>query len=108
MLGAVRIGAALLRAEPETARILCVTADRFPAGARYEQAYNLISDGGAACVLSREACGFRVLACHAIANGALALAGDDEVVGVYFTYTHRLVSETLARARVAIAHLDWI
>jgi 3-oxoacyl-[acyl-carrier-protein] synthase III len=108
MLGALRVGAALLRSEPETTRILCVTADRFPAGALYEQAYNLISDGAAACVLSRQARGFRLLACHAIANGALARAGDDEVIGVYFTYTHRLISETLARARIGIADLDWI
>ena len=61
MLGAVRLGSALLRSEPEVRRVLCVTADRFPEGARYEQAFNLISDGAAACVLSRHPAGLRVL-----------------------------------------------
>lgn len=108
MLGALRVGGALLRAEPETRRVLCVTADRFPAGALYEQSYNLISDGAAACVLSREARGFRLLACHAITNGALARAGDDETVGAYFTYTHRLVRETLDKAGLAIGDVAWV
>ena len=45
-------GARAARAEPDVGRVLCVTADRFPPGALYEQAYNLISDGAAACVVS--------------------------------------------------------
>jgi len=108
MLGAVRVGSALLRSEAATSRVLCITADRFPDGALYEQAYNLVSDGAAACVLSREPRGFRVLGCHAITNGALARTTDDEVVGVYFTYTHRLVRETLANAGLGIDAIDWI
>lgn len=108
MLGALRVGSALLRSEPQVRGVLCITADRFPDGAMYEQAYNLVSDGAAACILSREARGFRLLACHAITNGALGRASDDEVVSVYFTYTHRLVRETLAKIGLAIDAVDWI
>ncbi|HEY2510427.1 MAG TPA: hypothetical protein VGI39_06215, partial [Polyangiaceae bacterium] len=43
MLGALRLAGALLRTESDLTRVLCVTADRFPPNALYEQAYNLIS-----------------------------------------------------------------
>jgi 3-oxoacyl-[acyl-carrier-protein] synthase-3 len=105
LLGSVRLARALLVAEPEVERVLCVTADRFPAGAVYEQAYNLISDGAAGWIASRARRGFRVLACHHITNGALVQASDDETVGSYFNYTARLVQETLARAGLAIGDL---
>jgi 3-oxoacyl-[acyl-carrier-protein] synthase-3 len=108
MLGAIRLAAALLAAEPGWRRVLCVTADRFPPGAWYEQAYNLISDGAAACVVSREAAAFRLVTGHQITNGGLGRAGDDETVGAYFAYTHRLLRETAARAGIATNQLDWI
>ena len=67
----MRVARALLAAEPDLNRVLCVTADRFPPGAYYEQAYNLISDGAAACVVSRSPGGYRLLAAHQITNGAM-------------------------------------
>ncbi|MFI9724085.1 3-oxoacyl-[acyl-carrier-protein] synthase III C-terminal domain-containing protein [Streptomyces sp. NPDC052396] len=108
MLGSVRLADALLRAEPGWDRVLCVTADRFPEGAKYEQAYNLISDGAAACVVSRQPAAFRLVTAHQITNGGLGRAGDDETVGSYFTYTHRLLRETLDRAGLTPADLDWV
>lgn len=108
MLGSIRIARALLRDEPELGRILCVSADRFPQGAEYEQAYNLISDGAAACVVSLVPRGYRVVACHQLTNGALAQATDDETVGTYFSYTARLLRETLAKAGLAPGQIDWV
>jgi 3-oxoacyl-[acyl-carrier-protein] synthase-3 len=108
LLGSLRLAAALLRAEPDVRRVLCVTADRFPPGALYEQSYNLISDGAAACLVSTEPGGYRLLAAHAITNGALATASDDETVGVYFSYTHRAIRETLARAGLSMEDIAWI
>jgi 3-oxoacyl-[acyl-carrier-protein] synthase-3 len=108
MLGSMRIARALLRDEPELGRILCVSADRFPAGAEYEQAYNLISDGAAACVVSLQPRGYRIVACHQITNGALAQASDDETVGTYFSYTARLLRETLAKAQLDAKQIDWV
>jgi 3-oxoacyl-[acyl-carrier-protein] synthase-3 len=108
MLGSLRLAAALLAAEPGWRRVLCVTADRFPDGARHEQAYNLISDGAAACVVSREPAAFRLVTAHQITNGGLAQAGDDETVGTYFSYVHRLIEQTLDRAGLAAAELDWV
>jgi len=108
LLGSLRLAAALLSNEPATGRVLCVTADRFPPGALYEQSYNLISDGAAACVVSSEPGGFRLVATHAITNGALAAASDDETVGAYFSYTNRAIQETLALAKLTIGDIAWI
>lgn len=108
MLGSLRLARALIVSEPEQKKILCVTADRFPEGASYEQAYNVISDGAAACVVSTEEKGFRLLATHALTNGALAQASDDETVGSYFSYTHRLLTELLDRTGLTMGEIDWI
>lgn len=108
MLGSLRMARALLLAEPEVEGVLCVSADRFPEGALYEQAYNLISDGAAACWVGREPRGYRIVATHALTNGALAQASDDETVGSYFGYTHRLVSELLRKAQMTAAEVDWV
>jgi 3-oxoacyl-[acyl-carrier-protein] synthase III len=108
MLGSIRMAAALLATEPEWRQVLCVTADRFPAGAVYEQAYNLISDGAAACLVGRRPSALRLRTVHQITNGGLGRAGDDETVGMYFGYTHRLVRETLARIGLTPADLDWV
>jgi 3-oxoacyl-[acyl-carrier-protein] synthase-3 len=108
MLGSLRLARMILHSEPDVGRVLCVTADRFPEAALYEQAYNLISDGAAACIVSAEPGGFRLLACHAITNGALARASDDETVGTYFNYTCRLIEETLRKADLSMADIGWI
>lgn len=108
MLGSVRVARGLLATEPDFSKILCLTSDRFPAGAKYEQSYNLISDGAACCVLSREPRGFRLLTSHHLTNGAAVQATDEETASVYFTYMHRLVSETLARADMVPGDLAWI
>jgi 3-oxoacyl-[acyl-carrier-protein] synthase-3 len=108
MLGGIRLASALLRSENDVDDVLCITADRFPADAIYEQSYNLISDGGAAVVVSRLERGFRILGCHQITNGALVQASDDEAVGSYFSFTHRLVQESLDKVGARITDIDWI
>lgn len=108
MLGSLELGALMLRGQEEIGRVLCVTADRFPEGALYEQAYNLISDGAAAGILSLGRGPFRLLAAHGITNGALARASDDETVGQYFTYVNRVIQETLGRAGLGLADVAWI
>ena len=108
MLGAIRLAALFLAGEPSMSQAMCLTADRFPRGARYEQAYNFISDGAGAVLVSREPTGFRVLACHQITNGAMARASDDETVGFYFSYTQKLLEETLAKAGMGVADLAYI
>lgn len=108
MLGSMRVAHGLIATDPDVSRVLCVSADRFPPGATYEQAYSLISDGAAACVVSRHPAAYRLLAVHHITNGAMVTAGDDETVGAYFAYTHRLVIQLLAKAGLDEDDVDWV
>ena len=108
MLGALRLASNMLYAEKSLENIVCVTADRFPPAAIYEQSYNLISDGAAVCRISREPGEFRLIDVHHITNGAMVNASDDETVGSYFNYTCRLVQESLQRAGVAMQDIRWV
>ena len=108
MLGSLRLAHNLIRAEPEIGKVLCVTSDRFPPGALYEQSYNLISDGAAACLVSLEPRGFRYIAVHAVTNGAMVMASDDQTVGSFFSYTHDLIKACLNKADIGIDDIDWI
>jgi 3-oxoacyl-[acyl-carrier-protein] synthase-3 len=108
MLGSIRMARMLLLTEPLMDSVLCVTADKFPHDAIYEQAYCLISDGAAGCIVSNTPKGFRVLAGHGITNGALACASDDETVGTFFNYSYKTIQETLQRANLKITDIDWI
>ncbi len=108
MLGALRIARNMLHAERNLENILCITADRFPRNAKYEQSYNLISDGAAVCRISRSREGLRLIDVHHITNGAMVDASDDETVGSYFNYTCRLVEESLGRAGITLADIRFV
>jgi 3-oxoacyl-[acyl-carrier-protein] synthase-3 len=108
LVGSIRVACALLQREPDLGRALCVVADRFPEGALYEQAYNLMSDGATACLASREPHGFRVLAAHALTNGAMACVSDDQAAGSFFAQAVRTIHETLARAGRTLDTVDFI
>jgi 3-oxoacyl-[acyl-carrier-protein] synthase-3 len=108
MLGAIRLARALLLAEPQLGQVLCVAADRFPPGALYEQTFNLVSDAACAGLVSRQPLGYRIVACHAITNGALAQASDEETAGTHFAYAHQIIQETLQQAGLTLADIDWI
>jgi len=108
MLGSLKLAEMLLACEPETDEILCVTSDRFPSDAIYEQAYCLISDGAASCLVSTRPSGYRIMASHAITNGALAQASDDEIVGSFFTYSVATIQKCLRKAEMTIDQVNWI
>lgn len=108
MLGSIRIARALIATEPSMRRILCITSDRFPANSIYEQAFCLISDGAAAVLVTDEPRGLRVVASSQITNGAMVIASDDETVGSYFSYTHRVITQTLDSAGLRADQIDWV
>lgn len=108
MLGSLRIAHGLIAGDPGVSRVLCVSADRFPPGASYEQAYSLVSDGAAACIVSRDPAAYRLVAAHQITNGAMVDADDDETVGAFFAYTARLVGELMAKAGGQAGDIDWV
>lgn len=108
MLGAIRLARSFVLTEQEFRRILCVTADRFPDGARYEQAYNLISDGAAACIVGDGPSDFRILACHQVTNGAQVSASSEETLGSYFAQTCATIGACLEKAALPIEEIAWI
>ncbi len=108
VLGSIRVGRGLFLAEPQLRDILCVSADRFPEGAVYEQAFNLIADGASAFILSRKPRGYKVLATAALTNGALARANDEETVGTYFNYTWKVIQMALSQAGIPASALSWV
>ena len=108
MLGALRLARSLLLTEPEVRRVLCLSSDRFPDGALYEQSYNLISDGATCCVVSLEPGGYKLVASHAITNGAMATASDDETIGTFFNYAHHTILETLDKANLTMQEIDHV
>jgi 3-oxoacyl-[acyl-carrier-protein] synthase-3 len=108
MLGALRLARSLLLTEPEVRRVLCLSSDRFPEGALYEQSYNLISDGATCCVVSLEPHGYKLVASHAITNGAMATASDDETIGSFFNYAHHTILETLEKANLTMQEIQHV
>ncbi|HZM67858.1 MAG TPA: 3-oxoacyl-[acyl-carrier-protein] synthase III C-terminal domain-containing protein [Nakamurella sp.] len=108
LLGALRLARGLLLAEPHLDPILCLTADRFPAGAGYEQAYNLVSDGAVACTVSLRPAAFELLGVHHVTNGGLEFASDDETVATYFSYTCEVITAVCAVAGFDPQALNWI
>lgn len=107
MLGSLRLARSLIVSEGFE-KVLCVTADRFPPGALYEQAYNLISDGAGACLVTRRPARYRLVAVHHVTNGAMVQASDDETVGSFFSYMHRAVTATAEKAGLTVADIDWV
>lgn len=108
LLGGLRLAKMLIDTEPGIRKVLCLTADRFPTGALYEQAYNLISDGAAAAIVEADGEGFEIVSGHQLTNGSMAQASDDETVGHFFSYTGRLVKECLSRAGITIGDVKWV
>ncbi len=108
ILGLVRLMRALLITEPHLGKALCVTADRLPPGALYEATYNVLSDGAVGCTVSTAGGAFRIVAAHAITNGAMSLVSADEAVGSYLTYSHRLITELLERAKLTLGDIHWV
>lgn len=110
LFAAIRVGRAMLIAEPEIGAVLCVAADRFPAHARREMIYNVVSDGACAALLRREWPVDRILACGNVTKGALwdAAAMENEIVAAYFPTARTVIEDTLRRARLEIDDIDWI
>lgn len=108
MLGAIRLADIFIKTDPNLNNILCLTADRFPSDAKYEQSYNLISDGAASTIVSSQTDGFKILACSQITNGAMAQASDDETVGQYFTYSHRLILQCLEKSGLSMQDIRYV
>ena len=105
---AMRVARALVLAEPSVNNVLCVAADRFPADARREIVYNLMSDGACAAVVSRGAPSNRILSMAQITRGAYwdGTVSHDQLIAAYFPLARRVILEALEAADLRVDELD--
>jgi 3-oxoacyl-[acyl-carrier-protein] synthase-3 len=96
----LRIAQGLIAAEPSVDHVLCVAADRFPARAKREIVYNLMSDGACAGVVSRGAHSNRILATRHITRGAYwdSTISHDQLIAAYFPIARRSIVEAIEAA----------
>jgi len=104
----LRIARAMILAEPSVDHVLCVAADRFPAGARREVVYNLMSDGACAAVVSRGHDSNRILATTQITRGAYwdSSISHDQLIAAYFPLARRAILEAVSAAGLRVGEID--
>ena len=100
IFAALRMGRALIVAEDDLKAVLCVSADKFPAGRHRDLAYNLVSDGACATLVRRGGARNRIIACTQITKGALWDSEniENEIIAAYFPTATALIERTLAKA----------
>jgi 3-oxoacyl-[acyl-carrier-protein] synthase-3 len=105
---ALRVARGLLLAEPSIDNVLCVAADRFPASARREIVYNLMSDGACAAVVSRGARANRILGSAHITRGAYwdGTTNHDQLIAAYFPLARRAIVDAVEAAGLQVSDLD--
>ena len=100
IFAALRMARALIVAEDDLQAVLCVSADKFPAGRHRDLAYNLVSDGACATLVRRGAGRNRIVECTQVTKGALwdSEEIENEIIAAYFPTATALVERTLAKA----------
>lgn len=100
IFAALRMARALIVAEDDLQAVLCVSADKFPAGRHRDLAYNLVSDGACATLVRRGNGRNRIVECTQVTKGALwdSEEIENEIIAAYFPTATALVERTLAKA----------
>jgi 3-oxoacyl-[acyl-carrier-protein] synthase III len=100
IFAALRMARALIVAEDDLQAVLCVSADKFPAGRHRDLAYNLVSDGACAALVRRGAGRNRIVECTQVTKGALwdSEEIENQIIAAYFPTATALVERTLAKA----------
>lgn len=110
MFNAMRHARALLLAEEDTVNVLCVGADALDATDRREILYNVISDAGCACVMSRENVLYRWLGYHQVSKGYYwdIPAKQSEIIAAYFPTAALTVRGVLAKTGLRPTDIDLV
>lgn len=104
IFAALRMARAMIAAESDLDSVLCVSADKFPAGRPRDLVYNVVSDGASAALVRRGASRNRIIECAQVTKGALWDGGslENEIVAAYFPTAKSLIERTLAKAGLTI------
>lgn len=109
LFGAVRVARALCVAE-EVDRVLCVTAEFFPADAGREAVFNCTSDAACAVLVERGGARNRIVATHHVTKGYYWNADvlREEVVASYFPTARHVIDRATADAGWRPDEIDWV
>jgi 3-oxoacyl-[acyl-carrier-protein] synthase-3 len=109
-LSATRVARDMITAEPSIRRVLCVSSDVLPAGARREVLYNLISDGACAAVVERDSPVNRIVAYAQVTKGYYwdSRNKGTEIIAAYLPTARFVIGEALERARVRLVDIRLI
>ena len=110
LFGAVRMARALILAEQNVERVLCVAADFFPADAGREAIFNCTSDAAVAVLVERGGERNVVRAATHVTKGYYwnPDALQNEMVAAYFPTSRHVIERTVAEAGWAIGDVDWV
>jgi 3-oxoacyl-[acyl-carrier-protein] synthase-3 len=100
LMTAISLGRAMLLANRDLRRALCVSVDVLPAGSPREILYNVISDGGCAVLLERGGGPNRIVAERQITKGYYWDCENlgNEIVAAYFPTARTIIRDTLTSA----------
>lgn len=109
LMAAVRAARAFCLAE-DVDRVLCVSAEFFPADAGREAIFNCTSDAAVAVLVERAASRNRVVASAHVTKGYYwdADARRDEMVAAYFPTARHVIEQAAARAGWRMSDVDWL
>lgn len=104
LMAAIDFAAGYLATTPSATRVICVSADVLPAGAKREIIVNVISDGACAVLVERAAARNRILASRRISKGYYwdATARTNEIIAAYFPTARTIVRDTVAAAGLTL------
>ena len=109
LFGAVRVARALCIAEG-VGRVLCVSADFFPAELGREAIYNCTSDAACAVLVERDATRNRIVGTTSVTKGYYwdADALRNELIASYFPTARHVIERAVAQAGWAPEDVSWI
>jgi 3-oxoacyl-[acyl-carrier-protein] synthase-3 len=101
---AIRMARGLFAAEPNLNLALCVAAERLPPAENREILYSLISDGGCAALVERNATLNRIVAYAQVTKGFYwdSAEKQDEIVAAYFPTARAVIREALEYAGLTL------
>ncbi|HMI54545.1 MAG TPA: 3-oxoacyl-[acyl-carrier-protein] synthase III C-terminal domain-containing protein [Gemmatimonadaceae bacterium] len=104
IFAALRMARAMIISESDLDAVLCVSADKFPAGQPRDLVYNVVSDGASAALVRRASERNRIIECTQVTKGALWDSGslENEIVAAYFPTAKNLIESTLEKAGLTI------
>lgn len=109
LFGAVRLARAMCLAEG-VERVLCVSAEFFPADAGREAIFNCTSDAACAVLVEREGVRNRIVGAGNVTKGYYwdADLKREEIVASYFPTARHVIEQTLASAGWTDSRADWV